>query len=318
MRILQLAIVLLVPFFSACGRDSRESTEDPGQSQAVQPLKRSDADQSEGQAAVPPRQPQGEHEQKQEVEEPVSREPIRKWTDSTGGYTVEASFVDFSYGKVRLKKTGGKVIVVPIKRLTEEDQRFVWKEGVPPKVQTYLKQMKARQAEVSRKFADDIRHFKKEINSNPSRGNPFFVDFMRGQVSRLEALRRAALKKQKHVMLTTKNMKLGQIGVLYDPYGVVVASSTKNRFEIRVAQVSNATEMFVQQAFVLPNEVMAGNRILVRGVSTKGVVDDMAIELPQVFEVTDTETYGTADGGTNTVFVVEPIDIDVEPYLPTD
>jgi hypothetical protein len=48
--------------------------------------------------------------------------------------------------------------------------------------------------------------------------------------------------------------------------------------------------------------------LIVKGVSTRGVTDDSGIELPAVFEVKDTETYPTALGGTNTAFVLVPLD----------
>ncbi len=49
----------------------------------------------------------------------------RKWTDSTGKYTIEAEFVDFKHGKVQLEKTGGSIVSLPIERLSEADREFV-------------------------------------------------------------------------------------------------------------------------------------------------------------------------------------------------
>lgn len=49
----------------------------------------------------------------------------RTWTDSTGKYKVEAEFVDFQDGSVRLRKTDGKMIALPLKKLSAADQRFV-------------------------------------------------------------------------------------------------------------------------------------------------------------------------------------------------
>ncbi|MGD0655853.1 MAG: SHD1 domain-containing protein [Thermoguttaceae bacterium] len=51
----------------------------------------------------------------------------RKWTDSTGQYTTEAEFVDLKDGKVQLKKEGGKIIYVPIEKLSDSDQKYVYK-----------------------------------------------------------------------------------------------------------------------------------------------------------------------------------------------
>ena len=49
----------------------------------------------------------------------------RKWTDSTGKYTVEAEFLEVQDGKVRLRKENGSVISIPMDRLTWEDQEWV-------------------------------------------------------------------------------------------------------------------------------------------------------------------------------------------------
>ena len=48
----------------------------------------------------------------------------RTWTDSTGKFTVEAEFVDFKDGKVQLKKEDGKIVTIPVEKLSEADQAF--------------------------------------------------------------------------------------------------------------------------------------------------------------------------------------------------
>ena len=59
-----------------------------------------------------------------------SSEPdFRTWTDSTGKYTVEAEFVDFQDGKVRLRKGNGSIVALPIERLSAADQQFVKAQG---------------------------------------------------------------------------------------------------------------------------------------------------------------------------------------------
>jgi hypothetical protein len=56
--------------------------------------------------------------------------------------------------------------------------------------------------------------------------------------------------------------------------------------------------------------------VMVNGVSTKGMTDRSAAVLAQVFEVTDTTTYTTNDGGTNTVFVLTPFNTsEIEVFL---
>jgi hypothetical protein len=49
----------------------------------------------------------------------------REWSDVTGKYKIEATFVDFKDGKVRLKKPTGDTVSVPLAKLRQEDQKFV-------------------------------------------------------------------------------------------------------------------------------------------------------------------------------------------------
>jgi len=50
---------------------------------------------------------------------------FRIWTDITGKYKVEAEFVDFKEGMVRLKKQDGSLLTVAIETLGNADQRYV-------------------------------------------------------------------------------------------------------------------------------------------------------------------------------------------------
>ena len=49
----------------------------------------------------------------------------RTWRSADGKHTIEASFAGFGNGKLRLRKTEGKVIEVPLEKLCPEDQAFV-------------------------------------------------------------------------------------------------------------------------------------------------------------------------------------------------
>jgi uncharacterized protein with FMN-binding domain len=53
---------------------------------------------------------------------------IRTWTDSTGGYKVEAELVDESGGTVRLKRSDGREISLPLERLSSADQAYIRKQ----------------------------------------------------------------------------------------------------------------------------------------------------------------------------------------------
>ncbi len=50
---------------------------------------------------------------------------FRTWTDVTGKHKLEAKFVHFKDGKVRLKKKDGSEVDVPLEKLREADQTLV-------------------------------------------------------------------------------------------------------------------------------------------------------------------------------------------------
>ena len=62
------------------------------------------------------------------VDQPkASAAPSRTWTDATGKFRTEAEYLGLDDGKVKLKKANGKVITVPLEKLSEADQEYVRK-----------------------------------------------------------------------------------------------------------------------------------------------------------------------------------------------
>lgn len=55
----------------------------------------------------------------------VAEAPARTWSDRSGEFEVEAELVVSKGGIVRLRKTDGKVISVPLRRLSDADQEFL-------------------------------------------------------------------------------------------------------------------------------------------------------------------------------------------------
>lgn len=51
--------------------------------------------------------------------------PSRTWNDSAGAFSVDAQFTGVKDGKVMLKKSDGKIISVPLDRLSKKDRDFV-------------------------------------------------------------------------------------------------------------------------------------------------------------------------------------------------
>ena len=50
---------------------------------------------------------------------------VRKWSDASGSFSIEASFAGLSNGMVRLKKTDGSEVNVPLEKLSEADREWI-------------------------------------------------------------------------------------------------------------------------------------------------------------------------------------------------
>ena len=59
---------------------------------------------------------------------------VRTWTDSSGSYKIEAEFVDESDGTVRLKRSDGRIVSLPLERLSAADQAYVQKQPTTTEV----------------------------------------------------------------------------------------------------------------------------------------------------------------------------------------
>jgi hypothetical protein len=55
---------------------------------------------------------------------------VRKWTDRSGKFSIDAELLDFKDGTVRLKKEDGHILVLPVEKLSEPDQEYL--RGLKP------------------------------------------------------------------------------------------------------------------------------------------------------------------------------------------
>lgn len=51
--------------------------------------------------------------------------PVRHWSDNTGTFRVEGRLIAILDGQVRLLKTTGRTTTVPMRRLSDADQKYV-------------------------------------------------------------------------------------------------------------------------------------------------------------------------------------------------
>ena len=59
------------------------------------------------------------------VSSPADAAKARTWTDATGQYKIEAELIDFENGQVQLRRADGKVINMPLEKLSVDDQLIV-------------------------------------------------------------------------------------------------------------------------------------------------------------------------------------------------
>jgi hypothetical protein len=64
------------------------------------------------------------------------RSPARTWTDSTGKHKIEGDFVNLAGGKVDIRRDDGKLVRIPLDKLSEDDQTFVHKTTKPAAEET--------------------------------------------------------------------------------------------------------------------------------------------------------------------------------------
>lgn len=57
---------------------------------------------------------------------------VRTWTDVTGRFTTEAELAGFEDGIVRLKKSDGKIVSLPLEKLSKADQQYVTEQAPSP------------------------------------------------------------------------------------------------------------------------------------------------------------------------------------------
>lgn len=55
----------------------------------------------------------------------VSAADVRTWNDDTGKFSAAAKLISADWQEVKLERTNGKVVTVPISRLSDADRRFV-------------------------------------------------------------------------------------------------------------------------------------------------------------------------------------------------
>jgi hypothetical protein len=93
---------------------------------------------------------------------------------------------------------------------------------------------------------------------------------------------------------------VGSVGVLYSVHVVQITGPDEMLAEIPVAYI------YESRMYDKPVHSSRKELVFIKGVSTDGLIDGHDLKTESVFRITGTKRYGTAMGGTKTVFVLEP------------
>jgi len=81
---------------------------------------------------------------------------MRKWTDSTGSFSVNAKLVSNEDGSVKLEKEDGRIITLPLTKLSDKDQ-------------TYLEELKKQNSEANPFAGGEMKAEPPTSNNSPSK-----------------------------------------------------------------------------------------------------------------------------------------------------
>lgn len=109
-------------------RPATQAASEPVKAEAEPTLLNAEAEPPEQTALAPPSTAPGTPTNVEPANTTVVQElpptpEVRTWT--SGKFTTDATFVSYTDGKVRLRKPSGTEVTVPLKRLSDEDQRYV-------------------------------------------------------------------------------------------------------------------------------------------------------------------------------------------------
>ena len=56
---------------------------------------------------------------------PAAADTVRTWTDASGKFKIEAEFIEVSDGRARLKTADGKIVGLPLAKLSKQDRQYL-------------------------------------------------------------------------------------------------------------------------------------------------------------------------------------------------
>jgi hypothetical protein len=93
----------------------------------LEDVKKEDAEEKKnpGKASESEDKDKGKDKEKEGSSTESSNKPYRMWSDKDGGHQIRAQYIGKDGNKVKLKKENGKIIKVPLNKLSDADQSYV-------------------------------------------------------------------------------------------------------------------------------------------------------------------------------------------------
>lgn len=269
----------------------------------------------------------------------------RSWTDNTGKYKTEASFVGLVKDRVRLQRLSGTIISVPWSRLSVDDQKWIRENTVAGarlifaerveiaslRVQEDLgsrisktneelrnaeEQMqdwiaRERRLSLSRHLSRTQRNHQRQLMKRSIEKYRGWIGEYQRSISRSEkAIKHLADNPGSLVVLleVAKDLSLSSVSPRFDPEKLQTNKAGMFRRGLRIHQVIDE-----QTALVIGLETSSGSGLpttsepfLLRNYSTEGLADGVLIPEPLFLAIQTTAEYVTVAGAKRTVYVARP------------
>ena len=229
----------------------------------------------------------------------LAADDFRQWSDATARYHVDARFVEYTGGNVTLAKRDGSTVSVPLEKLCKRDREAIV-DMLPEYMATFIhRSREARKVAV----ADLAARIKRSRNRATTK----------------DLAQELAVVKNPRVpyyaTLPDRRPDIGMIGrchhgvrliqVLGDDtiLAEIGARSSGRTTSIPLVQGSTVQRMYI------PGSPSTNATIQVVGYPTVGMTLGTHVDLDGVFCFTTTTTYETVAGGTNTVLVMQLVDM---------
>ena len=171
-------------------------------------------------------------------------------------------------------------------------------------VETYFRESKRQREEVTNAYRDRIAYISHHHPTLGRSHRPLNNEETQRYKSHLEE----EMKREESVMscLLMGPIQVGALGLVPEPISIeqrIDGNSALAKIEIPKGSPPRYTAVAGGISRTMTEET-----VFLQGVDLSNAVDGKRFQLEWIMKITGTKTYGTAAGGTNTVYVLEPLD----------